>query len=124
MKESMEKSIKLYFDTKIKEFGDILNKYLDGDGDPAIRQQAEGMLDEEIVANFKTYPKETKKQILALFYKKKFRKTWVLNEFRYCIIQRCFFSFVHEYLPSQIDRMLTVWTFRPNEDAIKMIQEA
>lgn len=118
----MEKSTKTFFENKIKQFARELSVYLDRD-DRNMRFHAEELLNAEIVEKFKTYPKETEVEILILLFQKRFRRKWVFNEFRYCVVKDCFFSFAHSFVEDE-NKALTVWAFRSDDVRIKLIKEA
>jgi len=119
----MEKSTKMFFENKIKQFDHDLSVYLDSNDGGDMRSHAEEVLNAEMIEKFKTFSKETQVELLVFLFKKRFRRKWIFNEFRFCVVQVCFFAFTDRFVDSK-DKALTVWAFRPDDVRIKLIKEA
>lgn len=117
----MEKSTKEFFESKIKQFDHDLSVYLDSNSED-MRSHAEEILNAEMIEKFKTFSKETQVKLLVFLFKKRFRRKWIFNEFRFCVVQACFFAFTDRFVDSK-DKALTVWAFRPDNVRIKLIKE-
>lgn len=117
----MEKSTKEFFESKIKQFDHDLSVYLDSNSED-MQSHAEEILNAEMIEKFKTFSKETQVELLAFLFKKRFRRKWIFNEFRFCVVQACFFAFTDRFVDSK-DKALTVWAFRPDNVQIKLIKE-
>uniref|UniRef100_UPI0040291E29 hypothetical protein n=1 Tax=Prevotella sp. TaxID=59823 RepID=UPI0040291E29 len=102
----MGKSTEMFFENKIKQFDHDLSIYLDrNDGD--MRSHAEEVLNAEMIEKFKTFSKEIQVELLGLLFKKRFRRKWIFNKFRFCVVQACFFAFTDRFVDNK-DKALTV----------------
>ena len=77
----MENSTKKFFESKNKQFDHDLSVYLDSNSED-MRSHAEEILNAEMIEKFKTFSKETQVELLVFFFKKRFRRKWIFNEFR------------------------------------------